>query len=49
MREKLSSGAEVRFVDHDQVLCDLRQAALEAKAQHPEIVKVFLFGTMNEE
>ena len=37
--------AEVRFIDRDQVIRDLRQAVAEAKARYPEIVKVFLFGS----
>jgi len=40
------SGAEVRFIDYDQVLADLRRAVAEAKATHPEIVKVYLFGSL---
>ena len=46
MPEPLSSFAEVRFLDYDQILNDLRQAASEAKAAHPEIVKVLLFGSL---
>jgi predicted nucleotidyltransferase len=40
------SGAEVRFLDYDQILGELRQAVREAKAAHPEIVKVWLFGSL---
>ena len=36
----------VRFLDYDQVLSDLRHAVSEAKAEHPEIVKVLLFGSL---
>jgi len=46
MPEQFSSFAEVRFLDYDQILRDLRQAANEAKAAHPEIVKVLLFGSL---
>jgi tRNA nucleotidyltransferase (CCA-adding enzyme) len=46
MENKSWSGAEVRFLDYDQILRDLRQAVSEAKAAHPEIVKVFLFGSL---
>lgn len=38
--------AEVRFIDRDQVIRDLREAVAEAKACYPEIVKVFLFGSL---
>ena len=46
MPEQFSSFAEVKFLDHHQILCDLRQAVSEAKAEHPEIVKVLLFGSL---
>jgi hypothetical protein len=46
MPEQFSSFAEVIFLDHHQILCDLRQAVSEAKALHPEIVKVLLFGSL---
>lgn len=46
MPEQFSSFTEVRFLDYDQVLADLRQAVSEAKAEHPEIVKVLLFGSL---
>ena len=46
MPNKSWSGAKVRFLDYDQILRDLRQAAREAKAAHPEIVKVLLFGSL---
>jgi tRNA nucleotidyltransferase (CCA-adding enzyme) len=48
MPEPFSSFAEVRFLDYDQILRDLRQAVREAKAAHPEIVKVLLFGSLAE-
>lgn len=46
MPEKSWNFAEVRFIDRDQVLRDLRQAVAEAKARAPEIAKVFLFGSL---
>ena len=46
MREESSNFAEVRFIDRDQVIRDLRQAVAEAKARCPEIVKVLLFGSL---
>jgi tRNA nucleotidyltransferase (CCA-adding enzyme) len=46
MPEQFSSFAEVKFLDHHQILCDLRQAVSEAKAEHPEIVKVLVFGSL---
>ncbi len=46
MPEPFSNFAEVRFLDYDQILCDLRQAVSEAKAAHPEIVRVLLFGSL---
>jgi hypothetical protein len=46
MPEPFSSFAEVRFLDYNQILSDLRQAANGAKAAHPEIVKVLLFGSL---
>ncbi len=45
MPDKSWSFAEVRFIDREQVIRDLRQAVAEAKARYPEIVKVFLFGS----
>jgi predicted nucleotidyltransferase len=41
-----SISAEVRFLDRDAVLADLRRAVAEAKARYPEIVKVYLFGSL---
>lgn len=38
--------AEVRFIDYDQTIHNLRGAVAEAKAAHPEIVKVLLFGSL---
>lgn len=45
MPDRFSNSVEVRFIDHDQVIRDLRQAVAEAKAARPEIVKVLLFGS----
>jgi predicted nucleotidyltransferase len=41
-----SSSVEVRFLDYDLVLDALRCAAAEAKARHPEILRVFLLGSL---
>jgi hypothetical protein len=46
MPEKSWPGAEVRFIDYDETLRNLRKAVAEAKAAHPEIVKVLLFGSL---
>lgn len=46
MPEPYSTSVEVRFIDRDQVIRDLRAAAAEAKRAHPEIVKVLLFGSL---
>jgi tRNA nucleotidyltransferase (CCA-adding enzyme) len=46
MREESWNSVEVRFLDLDQVLRDLRKAAAEARRAHPEIVKVYLFGSL---
>jgi predicted nucleotidyltransferase len=48
MPEQSWSGAEVTFIDYDQVLAELRRAVAEAKAAHPEIGQVFLFGSLVE-
>ena len=45
MRETSSNFAEVRFIDRDEIIRDLRQAVAEAKSRYPEIVKVYLFGS----
>jgi len=45
MGDKSWNSAEVRFIDRDEVIRDLRQAVAEAKARYPEIAKVFLFGS----
>jgi len=46
MPEESWNSAEVRFIDRDQVICDLRRAAAEAKVRYPEIAKVYLFGSL---
>jgi len=46
MQKRSSISAEVRFLDRDAVLADLRHAVAEARAQYPEIVKVYLFGSL---
>ena len=46
MQKPSSSSVEVRFIDLNEVLADLRRAVAEAKAGHPEIVKVLLFGSL---
>ncbi len=42
----LAKQTVVRFIDLNEVLADLRRAVAEAKATHPEIVKVLLFGSL---
>ncbi len=37
--------AEVRFIDRQQVIRDLRVAIRDAKARFPGIIKVLLFGS----
>ena len=46
MPDKSWGFAEVRFIDYDQVLADVRRAVAEAKAARPETVKVYLFGSL---
>ena len=46
MQKPSSSSVEVRFIDRDEVLADLRRAVAKAKAAHPEIVRVLLFGSL---
>jgi predicted nucleotidyltransferase len=46
MPEPFSTSVEVRFINRDQVICDLQAAAAEAKRVYPEIVKVLLFGSL---
>ena len=46
MPEKSWNSVEVRFIDRDQVIRELRRAVAEAKLRYPEIIKVFLFGSM---
>ena len=45
MPEKSWNSVEVRFIDRDEVIRELRLAVAEAKARYPEIVKVYLFGS----
>jgi predicted nucleotidyltransferase len=46
MLERFSNSAEVRFIDYDQTLADVRRAVAQFKAAHPEIAKVYLFGSL---
>lgn len=46
MPEPFSSSVEVRFIDREQVIRDLRAAVAEAKRAYPEIIKVLLFGSL---
>jgi Nucleotidyltransferase domain len=46
MPETSWRGAEVRFIDYDQVMRDIRQAVADAKVRLPEIARVFLFGSL---
>jgi hypothetical protein len=46
MLEPSWTGAEVGFIDYDQTIHNIRKAVAEAKAAHPEIVRVFLFGSL---
>jgi predicted nucleotidyltransferase len=46
MPEPFSDSAKAKFLDYDQILAELRRAVSEAKAAHPEIVKVLLFGSL---
>lgn len=41
-----SGSVEVSFLDRDRVLEELRRAVGQARALHPEIVRVFLFGSL---
>lgn len=43
-----SNFADVRFLDRERVLRSLREAVADAKARHPEIVHVWLFGSLVE-
>jgi predicted nucleotidyltransferase len=45
MPEPFSSSVEVRFIDGDAVIAELREAARNARASAPEIERVFLFGS----
>lgn len=46
MPEKSSSSATVTFIDWEQTVQALRAAVRQARAAHPEIVRVFLFGSL---
>jgi predicted nucleotidyltransferase len=46
MPEASSSFAEVGWLDRDQVIRALRRAVAEAKTRYPEIVAVYLFGSL---
>lgn len=46
MPDESWNSVEVRFIDLEQVLRDLRSAVAEAKRAHPEILKVYLFGSL---
>jgi hypothetical protein len=46
MPDQSWTGAEVRFIDYDRTLQNVRKAVAEAKAARPEIVKVFLIGSL---
>ncbi len=45
MQRRSLNSVEVKFIDYDETLQTLRKAVAEAKAAHPEIVKVLLFGS----
>src|SRR6266511_4369520 len=40
------NSAEVRFIDRDEVIRDLREAVAKARSRYPEITKVYLFGSL---
>lgn len=46
MRKPSWNSAEIMFLDRQRVLADLRQAVAEAKARYPEIVRVYLIGSL---
>ncbi len=46
MPEESWSGAEVKFIDYDETLRNLRRAVAKAKAVHPEVTRVLLFGSL---
>lgn len=46
MPEPSSSSVEVRFIDRDAVIEDLRRAAAQARAAHSDIERVLLFGSL---
>lgn len=41
-----SGSVEVSFLDRDRVVEELCRAAAQARAAHPEIVRVLLFGSL---
>lgn len=45
MPEQSWNFAEVRLIDREEVIRDLRRAVAEAKARYPGIIKVYLFGS----
>src|ERR1051326_3966140 len=40
------SSAEVRFVDREQIIRELRDAVTETRRRYPEIQRVFLSGSL---
>ena len=46
MPEPYSNSAEVRFLDRQAIRKDLSRAAARARAEHPEITRVLLFGSL---
>ncbi len=46
MRGASSNFAAVRFLDREKVLQDLRLAVADAKSRQPEILHVYLFGSL---
>ena len=46
MPEAFSNSAEVRCIDRDKIVRNLRRSVAEAKARYPEIVAVYLFGSL---
>ncbi len=46
MPEASSVSAEVRFLDRAAVLDDLRRAAAAVRLAHPDILRIFLIGSL---
>lgn len=46
MPEPFSNSAKVRFIDREELLSALRRSVATARAAHPEISRVFLFGSL---